>query len=96
MSTVILILPSVLHQCDPGLWYLSLGESLLNGFRCKNARIESRDEWRENKMEEAAWSDESQLLDWQRLAFENADEPSKKADVIRRQLATLVVSSCHK
>lgn len=49
-----------------------------------------------HKMEDSAWSDESQLLDWQRLAFENTDDPSKKADVIRRQLAALVVSSCHK
>ena len=47
-------------------------------------------------MDESVWSDDSQLLDWQSLAFENADEPSKKVDVIRRQLAMLVVSSCHK
>lgn len=56
----------------------------------------SRDSGGKHKMEDSVWSDESQLLDWQRLAFENADDPSKKADVIRRQLAALVVSSCHK
>ena len=50
----------------------------------------------EQTREQDAWSDDKQLLDWFRLCFHEKEEPESRADVLRRKLSTLFVSSSYK